>query len=163
MITKICFKCGKEKSVSEFYKHSQMADGYLGKCKECTRKTVLQHREENIDKIREYDRKRGEFPHRKEANKEYQKTEVGKIATNRAKKKWSEQHPKERAAQCILKHAIRAGKIKKEPCEKCGSIIRIHGHHDDYTKPLDVRWLCPKCHSLHHKQLREERRPHGRK
>ena len=45
--TKKCFKCNIDKSLSEFYKHPQMLDGYLNKCKTCTRKDV----QERVNKL----------------------------------------------------------------------------------------------------------------
>lgn len=44
-----------------------------------------------------------------------------------------------------LRRAVRRGLVIKKPCEVCGD-FRSQGHHDDYTKPLEVRWLCPKHH-----------------
>jgi hypothetical protein len=54
-------------------------------------------------------------------------------------------------ARKALNHAVAAGKIIPQPCEKC-SAPKAQGHHDDYSKPLEVRWWCARCHSQHHNQ-----------
>lgn len=63
METKVCKKCGRALPISEFYVHKQMGDGHLSFCKECVRARVHKHRENNIERIREYDRNR---PNKKE-------------------------------------------------------------------------------------------------
>jgi hypothetical protein len=45
--------------------------------------------------------------------------------------------------------AIRQGRLTREPCEVCGASF-AEAHHDDYDKPLQVRWLCPEHHRAHH-------------
>lgn len=40
---------------------------------------------------------------------------------------------------------IKRGTLKKMPCEKCGE-PKSQMHHDDYSKPLDVRWFCRPHH-----------------
>lgn len=42
---------------------------------------------------------------------------------------------------------------KKEQCEKCGAPSK-HAHHEDYSKPLDVIWLCQSCHRKRHSEMR---------
>jgi hypothetical protein len=46
--------------------------------------------------------------------------------------------------------AIEAGILIRKPCEVCNTEIDVQAHHDDYYKPLDVRWLCRKHHREHH-------------
>ena len=46
---KICFKCNKEKPLTEFYNHSKMADGHLNKCKECNKSDVKKDYYRKID------------------------------------------------------------------------------------------------------------------
>jgi hypothetical protein len=38
-----------------------------------------------------------------------------------------------------------------EPCNVCGETESVQGHHDDYTRPLEVRWLCRRCHAAVHR------------
>lgn len=54
-------------------------------------------------------------------------------------------------ARSKARSAIRKGIIKESPCEICGE-IKVDAHHDDYDKPLEIRWLCRKHHSEHHKE-----------
>ena len=54
-------------------------------------------------------------------------------------------------ARWITQKAIKAGRLIKQPCEKCGE-HNVQAHHHDYTKPLDVTWLCLACHRAEHAQ-----------
>jgi hypothetical protein len=141
-----------EKQINDFYKHSAMADGHLNKCIVCVKARIEKHREANLKKIREYDKLRGSQPHRVKARKEYAKTEQGKSAFRRARDSYKKRYPMKYAAHIITGNAIRDGKlIRASNCSVCSATEKIEGHHDDYTKPLDVRWLCEGCHKEWHR------------
>lgn len=63
------------------------------------------------------------------------------------------ENPEKRHAATIVNNAVRDGKLFKEPCFFCGEDDRLHAHHHDYNKPLDVTWLCVKCHRRLHAYL----------
>jgi DNA-directed RNA polymerase subunit RPC12/RpoP len=52
-------------------------------------------------------------------------------------------------ARAQVTSAIRAGRLVRQPCEVCGA-VKVDAHHDDYSRPLDVRWLCRAHHRQHH-------------
>jgi len=54
----------------------------------------------------------------------------------------------------MVENHLARGKLEKMPCERCGSSVNVHAHHDDYSRPLDVMWLCAKHHKERHKELR---------
>lgn len=53
-------------------------------------------------------------------------------------------------ARYALRYAVKSGSVTKGPCEDCGS-VEAEAHHDDYSKPLDVRWLCRQHHADYHR------------
>jgi len=136
MDTKKCFKCCVEQPRSEFYRHPQMGDGLLGKCKSCTKRDVTENRDGKLDKIRAYDRGRGSR------------------MTSETHAKYVAAHPERIEAAAKVRWARKSGQLIPQPCEVCGTTNRIHGHHDDYSKPLEVRWLCAKHHRQHHNNRR---------
>lgn len=142
MTGKICFKCNTYKDLTEFYNHKQMVDGKLNKCKECTKKDVATNYSKNRTYYSRYDQQRYQTKERRARQLQYQ---INRRRNNPLKyKAWTK-----------LNHAVRDGHIiKPDICSKCGSDRNIEGHHDDYSKPLEVKWLCFKCHrELEHNQV----------
>lgn len=149
---KKCKKCEKEKSHSEFYKINGNSDGLSGKCKECTKKDVRANYKKNIDKYKEYEKSRAMLPHRVEARKAYSQTIKGKEAATRANRSYRDKNPNKYKAHNMVNNAVRDGKLFPLPCEVCFNTHDLHAHHDDYAKPLNIRWLCTKCHNKWHKE-----------
>jgi len=132
-ITKTCFKCERQLPRSEFYAQAAMADGLLGKCKDCTRADVSEHRYRNLEATREGDRQRSLLPHRK-------------AKTSTICREERAEHPEKSRARRMAGAALQAGRLSKRPCHFCGGRDKIEMHHPDYTKPLRVYWLCRICH-----------------
>ena len=125
---KACFKCGEEKPLAEYYAHKQMADGHLNKCKSCTKSDVKHNRDLNIEHYRAYDRARGS-----RQPPEYQREQRRK-------------HPEKFRARRFVSRKLTSPGV----CSLCGSTHRIEAHHHDYSKPLEVEWLCSACHKQVH-------------
>lgn len=138
MQTKKCFKCGEVKPITEFYRHAQMADGHLNKCKACTCADVKRHREESPD------------------------------AELRTRLRACAENPTKKHAYMAVSAAVRAGAITRpNSCQGCGcsdAEHRIEAHHYDYSRPLDVIWLCTPCHRRidAQRRVREGKPPYGR-
>jgi hypothetical protein len=130
---KSCKRCEEELPLSSFYRHKGMSDGLLSFCKPCTTTRVSKHRDANLDSIRKYDRDRG--------NRQ----------TGEYVKSYRASNPEKYKAHTKVNNAVRDDRlIKPNTCEGCGGEGSLHGHHEDYSKPLEVDWLCPACHKSRH-------------
>jgi hypothetical protein len=159
---KKCFKCGIEKELTEFYKHPEMPDGTVNKCKECNKKDV---RENRLDKKEYYDHcDRNRPNHEDRVKKQAERVkqlwhtdEDFKQSIIAHKQKWQDQNQHKRKAQYAVSNAKRDGKlVASAVCEHCGtSEKKIQGHHWSYLPEhwLDVIWLCTSCHGKEHKRL----------
>ena len=156
---KICTKCKIGKGLSEFYKHKITKDGFEHRCKAC----VKTYRVINIEKI-----KKRESLHRivnkerlsasckayKESHKEelkaynasYRETAAYKLTQEKTIAKYPNA---KKSRQYYSDHKYKIA--IPDQCSECPSIIRVEAHHDDYNKPLDVRFLCKQCHTDWHK------------
>lgn len=132
---KICKSCARELPLDGFYRNKGRV---MGKCKACHCAGVRRHRAMS-DNARAYDRGRAATPERKRHARE--------ITI-----KWRRENPEKYRAQTLVGNALRDGRLLKEPCLLCGSPY-VHAHHEDYSQPLNVIWLCPRHHHLGHSVL----------
>jgi len=132
---KRCSKCGQNKPRSEFTKYTEAKDGLFYWCRDC--KAIAQRTYAQSPKGR-----------------------ATRINIARCKR-WTAPRTKKRITQLQVCEQVRKN-IKQgvldrpDNCENCGITHNyIHGHHNDYSKPLCVEWLCPTCHYQRHEQMRE--------
>lgn len=79
---------------------------------------------------------------------EYKNTDDGKRAQSISQKKSNPLHIR---ARRLVKRAIKSGALIKKPCVRCGN-KKVEAHHTDYSKPLDVVWLCRPHHLEEHRR-----------
>lgn len=122
---KKCIDCGFVGDVNSFGKHNMSRDGYDPYCRKCRNKRTAKYRNKKIND-----------PKYKEQQK---------IAHKNWKNGLSDTEKNKFKCRQICNRAIRAGKIKKENCFLCND-DKCEAHHIDYDYPLNVIWLCKKCH-----------------
>jgi len=139
----MCFYCGESKSPTDFYKDPKKHT----RCKECWRAyTRINNRKHYLKKKEKHNtRTKKWYQENKHKWKEYH--------ANRIKN--SDYKKKERARQ-QARRAVKKGIIKKENCSSCNSPIS-ELHHENYSKPLEVIWLCRPCHGRKHVEQKPNR------
>lgn len=84
----------------------------------------------------------------REQKSKYSKTEKGKRAILEASKRAYIRHKEKWVARAKLRYAVKMGRLNKPLiCEVCNLKKILQGHHEDYSKPLEVIWLCHGCHA----------------
>jgi len=119
---KICRGCGKAKDTGKFYKQKDTRDKLMSICKTCSKKNANVWANEHRTKDGTDSLYREKYPERFHA--------------------WSLANKAEEDG--IL--------IRPDECEDCGNDeMTLHKHHEDYSKPLEIRWLCFPCHMKYHR------------
>jgi hypothetical protein len=122
--------------------------GGCGECDRCKRAAYMRDWYARLtpDQRREKVAARDRAKTRANDARRYQRHRTKRDALSLA---WAKRNPEKRHAHAVVKRALAAGTLTRQPCEVCGA-EKAHAHHDDYSKPLIVRWLCPAHHAEVH-------------
>ena len=126
-----------------------MREWYRAKSPEQRREYVSRR---DTDKVRANDRRRyyRDREKRLALSKAYVQTEEGRASASKAKREWRKRNPDAVRAHNAVARALRKGTLVRQPC-RCGN-PRSEAHHPDYSKPLEVEWLCRRCHAEDHRR-----------
>lgn len=173
-LEKVCRKCGRSLSLDYFSKDAHTRDGKKTRCRECVAAQAHDWYEQNKDAIRDVRKRRRKTYYAEnrerltEYNREYRVQHREELHEARSRKyaetkdenrerryRWLDEDPRRLKAQNAVSHEIAAGRLIAHPCEVCGT-LPTQAHHDDYSKPLEVRWLCTSHHLRLHAELRRK-------
>ena len=160
MCEKLCRKCGVVKPLGSFYRDSKLSDGHQNYCKDCKRILDQAYRSANAERVTEKQRLWA-------ANHPEKRAEISRIwvqnnrdRRNQHNRSWIERNEEKKRCYNLVAGAIRSGRLVADTeCLICKSSgVLLEAHHQDYSKPLAVMWLCDPCHKrLHIEQRRTER------
>lgn len=122
--TKICSMCKKELHITEFNVDRSASDGLQAGCRSC-----------HI-----------------EYKAEYEKTNKSVVAQRLSTYKWEFSNKEKKKAHRIVETAIKNGDLIPESCEVCSS-LKVEAHHEDYSYPFKVNWLCRQHHRERHQEI----------
>lgn len=141
---KTCSTCKDVKPESEFYRDARRPDGLKSQCKKCHCLTSMLSRDpaNHRDSNREWMRK-SKYATREEVRERA-------LLRSRVRNKGIEVR-----ARHLANVAVRLGFLTRPTgCPECGrGDLGIHAHHHDYSKPLEVTWLCSECHGKRHRKV----------
>lgn len=148
-----CKACGRERALTEFPRYKAKGKvGFRHVCRECWNArwspVVAEHQNRYYHEkpeLRERVKARALKAHRENPG-----------AAQLRNTAYAQRYPEKAAAKRAVMLAIRAGRLTRQPCEVCGN-TKTDAHHDDYSKPLDVRWLCRTHHGERHRMLNRKR------
>lgn len=145
LLIKKCGRCKQLLGIGCFYKRRSRKDGLQGMCKVCGKEAYSFYMGTPKGKVS-----------RRATKKRYNQTPKGKKVRLSVDRRRRIKHPEKCKARTKVNDEIRAGRLKREPCEVCGE-TKVQAHHGDYSKHLDIQWLCQKHHSELHNQLKERK------
>jgi len=138
-----CTRCGRWFAIDGFYRDNRAKKwGIRGVCKECHSRISIETRDKDKARLRAREwQEKSRYRHR---------PEVIERERNRSKVR-----NKTLEAKCrfIANRAIKQGVlVRPNFCPVCGGKEKIEAHHDDYFRPLEVKWMCPLCHAKYHRE-----------
>lgn len=141
MMDRACRQCGTTKPLTDFNIHKTSVGGRRWVCKVCRSKERAACRAN--PEARQKERKlRSQWY--EQGGREIVRKHTENFRRRTGYPGWSD--PVAQRARNLTQAAIRRGRIQRKPCECCGGETQVEAHHDDYTQPLVVRWLCNQCH-----------------
>lgn len=139
-----CTNCGQWLPKESFYSCVQNKKwGIRSICKSCNSQKGLLWQHNHPERKRQLNR---------DWMKEYNKRpEVKEKERNRSKLR---NRSLKQKCRYLLNEAVKEGRIiRPDVCPQCNSSTDVEAHHDDYFKPLEVKWMCPLCHAKYHREV----------
>lgn len=152
-VMKRCRLCQEVKDLGSFTAHKATADRISSECRSCQRETSAAWRKKNVEHKRiqdaEYRSNPAVIERHRISHLRYKAANPEVLKVNRDA--WKQRNKHKIAAHTAIGNAVAAGKVTRLPCW-CGN-PKSEGHHEDYTKPLEVIWLCRKHHAEAHRKI----------